>query len=418
VGGGEGNGPIVDFIGADEHATRLAPYRGAVDRRLALPLVMRCEARGFAFDLHGETDLHGTLTGLFVALERRVGGARAVFSIGRETGDGTPWHVRMDGQLMMGCEQLGEALQGLIAYINQRVVSGRDDLLSIHAAGVATSGGAVVLPGNSGSGKTTLCARLLQNGAAYLSDDSVALDGHDHLLGYPKPLGFKVGTWEQFADAGLADLDLDQGRQLVWQVPPDRLGAPSVGSADPVAVVVPRFEGGAPLRFVDMPRHTAAAALLGQAQNLPAFGVPAALEVIGRLVARASCHAVVYGDAREAAPAVLDLIAPTGDGVAPYEVIPAQAPSRTITQPFPAADLVALCFEDGALLVRSGSAEFAAVDGAGARIWPLLDGHRSVESIGAELAPLFGAPRSEIESDVSRWISHLVDRGFLLPPPS
>lgn len=378
--------------------------------------MIRCEARGFLFDVQGDAEVGGTLTGLFAALERQAGSAAAAFSVGREGGDGTPWHVRMDGLLVMGCEQLGEALHGLLVHINQRVVTARDDLLSIHAAGVATSDGAVVLPGSSGSGKTTLCARLLQRGADYLSDDSVALDRHERVLGYPKPLGFKVGTWEQFADAGLDDLDLDHGRQLVWQVPPGRLGASGLTSAVPVTVVLPRFEPGAPLRVEPVSRHVAAAALLGQAQNLLAFGVPDALEVIGRLAARLPCHTVVYGDARQAAPAVLDLIGSAVGGDAPYEVVPAEAPAETVTQPFPAADLSALCFEDGALLVRGGSGEFAAVDRAGALIWPLLDGHRTVGSIGAELAPLFGAPRSEIESDVSRWITELVDRGFLLTP--
>lgn len=377
-------------------------------------LVIRCEARGFPFDVHSDAELHGILTGLFAALERRAGHALAVFSVGREAGDGTPWHLRMDGDLMMGCEQLGEALHGLIVYVNQRVVAARDDLLSIHAAAVATTDGAVVLPGSSGSGKTTLCARLLQHGAAYLSDDSVALDRHKRVLGYPKPLGFKVGTWEQFTGAGLEDLDLDHGGQLVWQIPPSRLGASSVTSADPVAVVVPRFEDGAPLQVEQMSRHVAAAALLEQVQNLPAFGVPDALEVIAGLAARVSCHTVIYGDARDAAPAVLDLIRSTEGEAAPYEVVPAETPKGSITQPFPAADLSALRFEDGALLVRAGSGEFALVDRAAALIWPLLDGHRTVESISAEFAPLFGTHRSEIESDVSRWISELVDRGFLL----
>ncbi len=59
---------------------------------------------------------------------------------------------------MMECEQLGEALHGLLVYLNRRVVMARDDLLSIHAAAVAGPKGAVVLPGSSGSGKTTLCA--------------------------------------------------------------------------------------------------------------------------------------------------------------------------------------------------------------------------------------------------------------------
>ena len=378
--------------------------------------MLRCEARGFAFDVHGDAELHETLSALFAALERPAGAATAVFSVRRAAGDGSAWHVRMDDQLMMGCEQRGEALHGLIVFVNQRVVMARDDLLSIHAAGVVRGDGAVLLPGSAGSGKTTLCARLLQRGAAYLSDDSVAVDRQGRLLGYPKPLGFKVGTWEQFADAGLADLELDPGIQLVWQVPPSRLGAPIVSAADPVAVVLPRFERDAQLQVEPVPRHEAAAALLGQAQNLPAFGVPAALEVIGRLAAGVPSYSVVYGDARRAAPAVLDLIGrphPAGGG---YEVLRPEATAGPPTQPFPAGDVSALCFEDGALLVRGDTADFIAVERVGALVWPLFDGQRSVESIGAELAPLFAAPRSAVEADVARWVAELVERGFLVRP--
>ena len=319
---------------------------------------------------------------------------------------------------MMGCEQIGEALHGLIVYVNQRVVTARDDILSIHAAAVATSEGAVVLPGGSGSGKTTLCARLLQRGAAYLSDDSVALDGDGRVLGYPKALGFKSGTWEHFADDGLDDLDLDEGPQLVWQIPPGRLGASCVTSAEPAAVIVPRFEAGAALRVERLSCHTAAATLLEQTQNVLAFGVPGALELIGRLTAGVPSYAVVHGDARQAAAAVLELIGSQGGRIALYEVVRSGAPTKAATQPFPAADLSALCFEDGALLVRGGSGEFAAIDGVGSLIWPFLDGHRTVESIADELAALFGAPRSQIESDVAGWISELVDRGFLLTSAS
>ena len=379
------------------------------------PLI-RCEARGFPFDVYSDAEVAGTLTELFAALERRAGNARAVFSVGREAGPGTPWHVRMDGELMMGCEQLGEALHGLIVYVNQRVATARDDLLSIHAAGVATMAGAVLLPGGSGSGKTTLCARLLQHGADYLSDDSVGIDGDGRLVGYPKPLGFKAGTWEHFAGTGLDDLDLDEGAQLVWQIPPSRLGAASLNSAEPVAVVVPRFEAHVPVRVERMSRHAIAGAVLEQSQNLLAFGVPKALGVIGRLAASAPGYTVVYGDARQAAQTVLDLVASDGGGMAPYEVVRAEAPYGTVSQPFPAADVNALCLEDGALLVHGESGEFAAVDSAGSLIWPLLDGHRSVESIADELAALFGAPRSQIESDVAYWISKLVQTGFLLSP--
>ncbi len=377
--------------------------------------MIRCEARGFPFDVCGDPEVHGTLTALFAALERPAGDSRAVFSVERHGGSGSPWDVRIDGQLVMGCELVGEAIHGLMVHLNQRVVMARDDLLSIHAAGVAMAGRALLLPGASGSGKTTLCAHLLQLGADYLSDDSVALDRQGRVLGYPKALGFKVGTWEYFREA-LADLDVDHGLQLVWQVPPARLGASSVTSADPVAVVIPRFEPEAPVRLEPLPRHTVAAELLTQAQNLLAFGASDALVVIGDLTAQVPCHAMTYGDAREAAPVVLHLIETASSGVAPYTVIPPESPGRTADQPVPVADVSALCFEDGVLLVRGESGEFATVDRVGALIWPLLDGHRTAESIAAELAPLFEAPRSEVESGVSGLIRDLAERGFVVRP--
>lgn len=367
--------------------------------------------------MYGDLELRHTLTELFIALERPAGDARAVFSVGRKAGPGTPWQVRMDGELMMGCEQVGEALHGLMVYVNRRVVTARDDLLSIHAAAVATANGAIVLPGSSGSGKTTLCARLLQLGAAYLSDDSVALNSHQEVLGYPKALGFKVGTWEQFTGGGLDDLDLDHGRQLVWQIPPGRLGGGVATSGDPAVVVVPRFEPGVSLRVEPMPRHAGAAAILGQAQNLLAFGVPGALEVVGRLTSCVPSYTVVYGDAREAAPVVLDLVGSGRAGADPYAVFPPQIPSGDISGPLPVPDVSSLCFEDGGLLVRGETGEFAVVDRIGAQILSNLDGHRTIESICAELASLFGAPLSDIASDVSHWITDLVGRGFLLARP-
>ncbi|MCA1842386.1 MAG: PqqD family protein, partial [Actinobacteria bacterium] len=65
---------------------------------------------------------------------------------------------------------------------------------------------------------------------------------------------------------------------------------------------------------------------------------------------------------------------------------------------------------------RGGSGEWITVDAVGALIWPLLDGHRTAESIGRELGAAFSAPRVEIEADISRWIGELLERGFLLQP--
>lgn len=377
--------------------------------------VIRCEARGFPFDVYGDPELHDRLAELFAPLQRSAGRPLAVFSIDRDDEE-NQWDVRMDGEFMMGCEQRGQALHGLVVFINQRVWMARDDVLSIHAAAVATPQGAVMLPADSGSGKTTLCGRLLQRGAAYLSDDSVALDHDGRVLGYPKPLGFKGMARELFADAGPVDTAPGGRLQSVWQVAPSRLGAVAVTSADPVAVVVPRFEPGARLQVQPLSRPAGAAALLRQVQNLSAFGFVAALDVIGRLVARVPCQALVHGDAGEAASAVLDLVRPVDGVVAPYQVVAARKPTPGGTGPSPAGDVIVLCFEDGALLVRDETGEFITVDPVGAVVWSLLDGRRTVESIAAELAPLFGAPHREIQSDISGWIRELVTRGFVACP--
>jgi hypothetical protein len=379
---------------------------------------MRCEARGFAFDVGCDAELSGTVRALFAALERPNGSPEAVFSVAREAGPGTPWHVRLNGELLMGGEQIGEALHGLMVHVNQRVIAARDDLLSVHAAAVAISDRAAILPGASGSGKTTLCARLVQRGAAYLSDDSIAFDADRRLIGYPKALGFKAGTWQAFEDAGLDDLDLDHGRQLVWQIPPSRLGPVGDAPVDPAVIVVPRFVAGAALHLEPLSRAAAATALLEQAQNLLAFGVPGALEILGGLVARIPAFTAFYGDAREAAPAVLQAIVPAGGPAAPYQVFTSEPVDARASQPHPASDVSALCLEDGALLVRGESGEFAAVDRVGALVWPLLDGQRTVASIATELAPLFGATAEEVETDIGGWIDDLVDRGFLLRPPA
>jgi hypothetical protein len=159
-----------------------------------------------------------------------------------------------------------------------------------------------------------------------------------------------------------------------------------------------------------MSRPAGAAALLQQAQNLPAFGFPEALAIIGLLVAKVPCHSAVYGDADDAAQAVLDLVRPISGSLAPYQLVPASHAGPSATQPVPASDVAALLFDDGALLVREQSGEFITVDAVGARIWSLLDGQLSIDHIADELG--------DSDGDISRWIAELLRRGFLVTPNS
>lgn len=69
------------------------------------------------------------------------------------------------------------------------ITAARGELLMIHAAGLADprTGRTAMLIGSSGAGKTTLC-RTLGTQLAYVSDETIAFDSQDSIIGYPKPL--------------------------------------------------------------------------------------------------------------------------------------------------------------------------------------------------------------------------------------
>lgn len=360
---------------------------------------------------------------MFASLEPTNGASAfsSSFAVTRE--DATPgqWSVLMDGQLMMSGELLGDALDALMLFVNQRVVSARDDVLSIHAAGVAVDGVGVVMPAPSGGGKTTLCARLIQRGAAYLTDESVGLTADGMMLGYAKPLGFKRGTLQSFADVDLSEVGLGAGPQAVWQVPPARLGADVVANADAGLVVLPRFAVEASLDAHRATRPAAAQAVISQAQNLRSFGTGDALAVVGTVVAGCATWTVSFADASEAAAAVVDLAATYRPGGAvPFQVVRAGHGAGDVpsAHPAPARAVSALCFEEGALLVRDDVDEMAmaTTDQIGALVWPLLDGSRSVAAIADSLSGSFDTPAGRIEADVTRWVDQLVELGFVVRP--
>lgn len=386
--------------------------------RAELPVV-RFEARDRGFEVHCDESAHDAVASMLASLASRDEGgpSSASFTLTRREGR---WTVLVDGCLMMSSDLLADAVDGLMVAVNQRVASVRDDVLSVHAAGVAVDGLGLVLPAPSASGKTTLCARLVERGAAYLSDESVGLTRDGLLLGYAKPFGFKRGTFESFADLDLGDVDLGAGPQAVWQVPPARLGAVTVASSSPRLVVRPRFSLGSPVRMEALSPHAAAAELLSQAQNLRSFGVHEALDVIGATVARCDRYQLTFADGREAADAVLEVARHTGEAaVAPYRVVrPALGFAAGPARPAPGSDVAALCFEDGAVLVRAASGETATTDAVGALVWPLLDGTRTVAMIAEELSDRFTTPPDVIEADVAPWVAQLVENGFLVGTPA
>lgn len=361
-------------------------------------VIIPCEVRGWPFDVHCASPAAPVVEALLEAFRRGSGPAAATLALLRDLEGPNDWKVLVDGRVMLGCHLLSDAVHGLMVHVAQAMVAAQADRLSLHAAAAAIGGAAVVMPGASGSGKTTVCGRLLQRGAAYLSDDSIGVEADGRILGYARPLGFKWRAGEAFDGVDVEILRIDP-YQIVWYVPPGRLGAGAIPEARGALVAFPRFEPAAALKVEPLARHAAAYALVSQIQNLPAVGVPQALEVVGALVAACPAYTVVYGDSREAADAIEALLLDSEPG--------AEAAFET-----PCGRAVgALLFEDGGVLVRADNHELAAVDAMGARVWSLLH-TLPLADVAEVLGRDFGVPPDRVRADVSAWLQDLAGRGF------
>jgi hypothetical protein len=101
---------------------------------------------------------------------------------------------------------------------------------------------------------------------------------------------------------------------------------------------------------------------------------------------------------------------------APYTVFAAPGERRNLSHPSAAHGVHALCFDDGALLVRADADVTLTVDGIASLLWPLLDGTRSLPAIAEEAAEAFGVPVAQAGADLTGWIDQLVGLGFVVPP--
>jgi hypothetical protein len=110
---------------------------------------------------------------------------------------GEEWRVLQGPTLLGSCRSLrslAPLMQGLLSLLAQRRYP---FLLALHAAGIASADGAMLLVGKSRSGKTTLAATLMGKGWDYLSDDTILLQRRTLMpVGVPYSLGIKRGGWE------------------------------------------------------------------------------------------------------------------------------------------------------------------------------------------------------------------------------
>lgn len=104
-----------------------------------------------------------------------------------------------------------------------------------HASAVAIDGRAIALTGPTGAGKTSLALRLVEQGAAFLTDDVLAVDRHDgELMAHP---GAGIASVRPVERAAFSE--------VAW----DGLGT-VLGESDKTYVAVPRVERPLPLTAI------------------------------------------------------------------------------------------------------------------------------------------------------------------------
>jgi hypothetical protein len=120
------------------------------------------------------------------------------------TGDG---EVRVDGELLERAEAPID-LPGLVEGAIYDALDRRGPSALIHAGAVAFGDRVIALVGDSGAGKSTLALALLEQGAAYLTDELFVCDGA-RVWGIPRAIQFDPVTPGASMPVHLARAELD-----------------------------------------------------------------------------------------------------------------------------------------------------------------------------------------------------------------
>jgi HprK-related kinase A len=211
-----------------------------------------------------------------------------------------------DGRSMFRPLPLDHAFPMFEWGLNWCVSSRANRYLIVHAAVVEKDGRAVVLPAPPGSGKSTLCAALVGRGGWRLLSDELTLirlsDGAIEPL--PRPISLKnaaidvIGQYLPDPVFSRAVSDTVKGTVAHLKAPADSIGR-AAETAEPAWIVFPRYEAGAATRLVPLAPARAFMRVAGNCFNYSLLGRHG-FDLLGRTIARASCHEFSYSVLDEA----------------------------------------------------------------------------------------------------------------------
>jgi Coenzyme PQQ synthesis protein D (PqqD) len=309
-------------------------------------------------------------------------------------------------------------LDGAVAQATLDFIEARRGQLLLHAGGAATSDGrTIVVHGASGAGKTTLTAALVTQGLAYVTDETVCVDP-DTLAIEPflKPLTVKPGSHELLAHLQPAEDEVSEGSGN-WQLPPERLGGPSLPDAPlrPALIAFPDVD--AERNDVDVEPVTPARAafVLGEQSSALWAIEPRPLAALARLVLSVPAYQVTYSHAFDAARVIVDSLLPqtAAKHLEPIATTPEPAPAGT-AGPRRAENVDWIVLEGEAVLFDGQHLHH--LDGPGTAVWLSLDGEMTLAQIAGDLAAHYGADSNEILLDVEDLVRVLASRALVVMP--
>lgn len=239
----------------------------------------------------------------------------------RETPRLLPWQARkvrftVDGRQPHDDMPFEHALAVLEWGVNLILALRFHRYLMLHAAVLARGERALVMPAAPGHGKTTLCAALSLSGWRLFSDEfGLVIPEAGRLVPVPRPMPLKnasidvIGAFAPQAVFGPAIPGTIKGTVRHLKPPADSVAAQQ-SDARAAWVVFPRWEAGAPLELVEIPKAEAFMLMATNAFNYELLGEPA-FDALRGIVGQARCFTLRYSQL-DAAIAALDAMAGEG----------------------------------------------------------------------------------------------------------
>ena len=214
--------------------------------------------------------------------------------------------VRFGGDRSVACRYRNALAPLVVGAIGYAALERSEGFMALHAAAMATSAGALLLPGVSGSGKSTLAAALTAEGWDYLSDDIAILEeGRLDVIPVPLPIALKERAWPLLANRyrnlqGLPVHHRCDGQRVRYVQPPPASRSRPSGKARPVRwIVFPRFHAAASTAVRRIGQREALESLLSHGRSKRRL-TAAEMQRLADWLSTVACFAMPMSDLNEA----------------------------------------------------------------------------------------------------------------------